>query len=172
MPFWRAHGAAAAGCVLGACMCSAMQGFALCKGNLYGARAAHRARCLERPLQTCAPSACMAGQSNKLAWEIGSPLQAPPWHGQFPVMLASIHHRNDRGIEPRLRLLLTRPAVYTDCVLRGRFVKFQCVHALSVFIEDNQGGGETTRVLKVALLGQPAEKMDVAAIKKAGEEEA
>ena len=59
-----------------------------------------------------------------------------------------------------------------DSALRGRFVKFQCVHALSVFIEDNQGGGETTRVQKVALLGQPAEKMDVAAIKKAGEEEA
>ena len=58
------------------------------------------------------------------------------------------------------------------CDLRGRFVKFQCVHALSVFIEDNQGGGETTRVQKIALLGQPAEKMDVAAIKKAGEEEA
>ncbi|KAK9821423.1 hypothetical protein WJX81_003107 [Elliptochloris bilobata] len=52
-----------------------------------------------------------------------------------------------------------------------RFVKFQNVTTLSVFIEDNRGGEDTTRVQKISLLGQPAEKMDVAAIKKVGEEE-
>jgi len=54
---------------------------------------------------------------------------------------------------------------------RRRFVKFQNVTTLSVFIEDNQGEEDSTRLRKLALLGQPAEKMDVAAIKKAGEEE-
>jgi hypothetical protein len=38
--------------------------------------------------------------------------------------------------------------------LRLKFVKFQNVTQLSVFIESNQGGEETTKVTKVTLMGQ------------------
>lgn len=37
---------------------------------------------------------------------------------------------------------------------RLKFVKFQNVTMLSIFIESNQGGEETTKVQKIALLGQ------------------
>ena len=60
--------------------------------------------------------------------------------------------------------------IATHC-LRRRFVKFQGVSKLSIFIEDNQGEAETTRVQKIALFGSAGETMDVKAIKKVGEEE-
>lgn len=51
-----------------------------------------------------------------------------------------------------------------------RFVKFQSVSKLSVFIEDNQGEEETTRVQKIVLYGTSGETMNVRDIKKVGEE--
>lgn len=68
-------------------------------------------------------------------------------------------------------VLPSSPAWLICCLSRRRFVKFQNVTTLSIFIEDNKGEEDTTRVQKISLLGQPAEKMDVAAIKKVGEEE-
>ena len=51
-----------------------------------------------------------------------------------------------------------------------RFVKFQGVSKLSIFIEDNQGEEETTRVQKIVLYGTSGETMNVKDIKKIGEE--
>lgn len=42
-----------------------------------------------------------------------------------------------------------------------------CIHA--VFIADNQGGEDTTRVTKLALMGTAGEVFNVAEIKKQGE---
>ncbi|KAK9806283.1 hypothetical protein WJX72_008448 [[Myrmecia] bisecta] len=52
-----------------------------------------------------------------------------------------------------------------------KFVKFQRVNVLTVFIEDNQGDEDTTRVQKIALFGQGGETMNVNEIKKVGEED-
>lgn len=52
-----------------------------------------------------------------------------------------------------------------------RFVKFQSVNTLSVFVESNQGDAETTIIQKVALQGSMGQTMNVGDIKKAGEEE-
>jgi hypothetical protein len=51
-----------------------------------------------------------------------------------------------------------------------RFVKFQNVTMLSIFLEDNQGEEETTQVQKIILYGSAGETMNVNEIKKAGEE--
>ena len=40
---------------------------------------------------------------------------------------------------------------------RLKFVKFQGVNTLSIFVESNQGGEETTKVLKIVLYGQTSE---------------
>jgi PITH domain len=47
-----------------------------------------------------------------------------------------------------------------------RYVKFQAVNHLSIFIEDNQGDEEVTRVGKIQLLGAAGQTMNVAEIKK------
>ena len=51
-----------------------------------------------------------------------------------------------------------------------RFVKFQTVNILSIFIEDNQEEEETTQVQKILLYGSGGETMNVNEIKKVGEE--
>lgn len=50
-----------------------------------------------------------------------------------------------------------------------RFVKFQAVNILTLFIEDNQGA-ETTLIHKIAVFGSSGEKMNVNEIKKQQEE--
>lgn len=52
-----------------------------------------------------------------------------------------------------------------------RFVKFQAVSHLTIFIADNQGDEETTRVQRIQLLGMPQDTTDVSKIKKAGEDD-
>ena len=47
-----------------------------------------------------------------------------------------------------------------------RYVKFQTVNHLSIFIEDNQGDEDVTRVGKIQLLGTAGQTMNVAEIKK------
>ncbi|GLI62682.1 hypothetical protein VaNZ11_005358 [Volvox africanus] len=51
-----------------------------------------------------------------------------------------------------------------------KLVKFNNVDVLSIFIEDNQGGEETTKLCKIALFGTTGEVFNVAEIKKVGEE--
>uniref|UniRef100_A0A061S3X8 Pith domain-containing protein n=1 Tax=Tetraselmis sp. GSL018 TaxID=582737 RepID=A0A061S3X8_9CHLO len=50
-----------------------------------------------------------------------------------------------------------------------KFVKFQSVQSLTIFVEDNQGDEETTKVMKLKLMGLSGEKMDVSDIKKIDE---
>lgn len=47
-----------------------------------------------------------------------------------------------------------------------RFVKFQNVNALTIFIESNQGDEDTTKVSKIQILGYSGEVMKVADIMK------
>lgn len=54
--------------------------------------------------------------------------------------------------------------------LQLKFVKFQNVNAVTIFIEDNQEDEETTKVMKLQLMGLSGEKMDVKDIKKVEEQ--
>lgn len=52
-----------------------------------------------------------------------------------------------------------------------RFVKFQSLTSLSIFVANNQGDEENTIIQKIAIFGQSGETMNVADIKKAGDED-
>ncbi len=50
-----------------------------------------------------------------------------------------------------------------------RYVKFQKLTHLTIFIEDNQGDEDVTRVQRIQLLGVAQDTFDVAKIKKVEE---
>lgn len=52
-----------------------------------------------------------------------------------------------------------------------RLVKFNNVNKLSIFIEDNQGEEEVTRIQKLVLYGSGGQTMNMNEIKKVGEEQ-
>ncbi|GMJ11217.1 hypothetical protein like AT3G04780 [Hibiscus trionum] len=47
-----------------------------------------------------------------------------------------------------------------------KYVKFQNVRSLTIFIEDNQSGSEITKVQKIALYGSTVETTDMKGLKK------
>ncbi|ESQ49602.1 hypothetical protein EUTSA_v10021632mg [Eutrema salsugineum] len=47
-----------------------------------------------------------------------------------------------------------------------KYVKFQNVRSLTIFIEDNQSGSELTKVQKIALYGSTVETTDMKGLKK------
>ncbi|XP_010546599.1 PREDICTED: PITH domain-containing protein At3g04780 [Tarenaya hassleriana] len=47
-----------------------------------------------------------------------------------------------------------------------KYVKFQNVRSLTIFIEDNQSGSEVTKVQKIALYGTTVETTDMKGLKK------
>lgn len=47
-----------------------------------------------------------------------------------------------------------------------KFVKFQNVRSLTIFIEDNQSDSEVTKVNKIALFGTTVETTDMKGLKK------
>ncbi|KAJ3042470.1 hypothetical protein HDV00_007241 [Rhizophlyctis rosea] len=51
-----------------------------------------------------------------------------------------------------------------------RFVKYQSVHSLTIFIENNQGDAETTVVKQIILYGTPVETTKMSDFKKIGHE--
>ena len=52
-----------------------------------------------------------------------------------------------------------------------RYVKFQSVTKLSIFIESNQADEETTVLQKIAIFGSSGERMNVADIKDASKQQ-
>ncbi|XP_056166175.1 PITH domain-containing protein At3g04780 isoform X2 [Syzygium oleosum] len=62
-------------------------------------------------------------------------------------------------------------AVLSEDNLKGKpvvlkYVKFQNVRSLTIFIEDNQSGSEITKVQKIALHGTTVETTDMKGLKK------
>ncbi|OAY79514.1 PITH domain-containing protein At3g04780 [Ananas comosus] len=47
-----------------------------------------------------------------------------------------------------------------------KYVKFQNVHSLTIFIEDNQGGGDISKVQKIALYGTTVDTTNMKDLKK------
>ncbi|KAL2841276.1 PITH domain-containing protein [Aspergillus pseudoustus] len=52
-----------------------------------------------------------------------------------------------------------------------RFVKFQSVFSLNIFIVDNEGGSEKTRVDRVRIFGEAGEKREMGKLEKIGDEQ-
>ncbi|XP_065852173.1 PITH domain-containing protein At3g04780 [Euphorbia lathyris] len=62
-------------------------------------------------------------------------------------------------------------AIFTPDTLQGKpivlkYVKFQNVRSLTIFIEDNQSGSDITKVQKIALFGTTVETTDMKGLKK------
>jgi hypothetical protein len=51
-----------------------------------------------------------------------------------------------------------------------KFVKFQNVRSLTVFIEDNQGSSDCTQVQKLAIIGSTVETTNMSELKKINNE--
>jgi hypothetical protein len=77
-------------------------------------------------------------------------------------------------VQPAQELQLSAAQLAAGEPLPLRMVKFNAVNLLTVFIESNQGGEETTRVSKLVLVGTTDESMkfNVADIKKVDEKTA
>lgn len=52
-----------------------------------------------------------------------------------------------------------------------KYVKFQSVRSLTLFVEDNQGGGEVTQLQKLAIVGSTVETTNMKDLKKISENE-
>ena len=50
-----------------------------------------------------------------------------------------------------------------------KLAKFSAVHSVTVFVHSNQGGGDRTRVSKIALFGAPVETTKMSELKKVEE---
>ncbi|TPX63298.1 hypothetical protein SpCBS45565_g06742 [Spizellomyces sp. 'palustris'] len=60
----------------------------------------------------------------------------------------------------------------TGAVIPLRFVKYQSVHNLNIFVQDNLGGEETTVINQLILYGTPVETTKMGDLKKVGHEHA
>ncbi|PNH10353.1 hypothetical protein TSOC_002935 [Tetrabaena socialis] len=77
---------------------------------------------------------------------------------------------SDTSSVPCAQELELTPAQLKGDPIPLKLVKFSNVDSLSVFVESNQGGEETTKLCKIALFGSSGEVFNVAEIKKQGEE--
>jgi len=50
-----------------------------------------------------------------------------------------------------------------------KYVKFQNVRSLTLFVEDNQGGGEVTQLQKLSIIGSTVETTNMSELKKVNE---
>lgn len=53
-----------------------------------------------------------------------------------------------------------------------RFVKFQNINSLVIFVESGDGEGEKTRIDRVRLIGDTGEKRDLGKLEKIGDDSA
>lgn len=65
-------------------------------------------------------------------------------------------------------LTLTANDFKQGAVIPLRFVKYQSVHSIQIFVVDNQGGGDVTALKSLALYGSPVETTKMGDLKKMG----
>ncbi|ORZ33908.1 galactose-binding domain-like protein [Catenaria anguillulae PL171] len=70
------------------------------------------------------------------------------------------------SVEPTQVLELTEEDFAEDKATALRFVKFQTVNSLTIFIEDNQGGDEVTVLKGLRFIGVGQDTTDMSALKK------
>mmetsp|Transcript_8990 Transcript_8990/g.25838 ORF Transcript_8990/g.25838 Transcript_8990/m.25838 type:complete len:173 (+) Transcript_8990:281-799(+) len=88
-----------------------------------------------------------------------------------PLKVKVFVNRHSMGFDQASGEPATQEFELTEKQLEGepvplRFVKFQAVHAVTIFIENNQEEEETTKLAKLQFMGVSGEKMNVSEIKK------
>lgn len=76
---------------------------------------------------------------------------------------------DDAGsLEPAHEAELTEAQVSGKEALQLRFVRFQAVTSISIFVKDNQEGGDITRIDKIELIGSEVNHTDVGKLDRGG----
>ncbi|KAK4058505.1 hypothetical protein OIO90_000667 [Microbotryomycetes sp. JL221] len=75
------------------------------------------------------------------------------------------------SLEPAQEIVLTEEQAKGAEAVQLRFVRFQNVNTLSIFVADNQGEEETTRIDRLDLLGAHIQGTDMSALKKQEDDE-
>lgn len=70
---------------------------------------------------------------------------------------------------PSAQDIVFTPETLTGTPIPLKIVKFQSVNVLTLFVEDNQKGTDTSKITKIVLYGSAGESMKVSEIKKQGE---
>ncbi|TPX59706.1 hypothetical protein PhCBS80983_g02321 [Powellomyces hirtus] len=74
------------------------------------------------------------------------------------------------SVDPTETIELTQKDYETGAVIPLRFVKYQSVHNVNIFVEDNLGGDEVTAIKQLILYGTPVETTKMGDLKKAEHE--
>eukprot|EP00884_Botryococcus_braunii_P008134 jgi/Botrbrau1/17321/Bobra.0015s0069.1 len=91
--------------------------------------------------------------------------------GQAPRKVKLFTNRPSLGFNEATSFPAVQEFTLSEADLEGKplqlkFVKFQNVTTLTIFIEDNQGDEETTKIQKIVVSGTAGETFNVAEIKK------
>lgn len=101
-------------------------------------------------------------------------LKGPTEGANGPLLVKLFVNRPHFGFSDVGSVPCAQEFVMTNAQLAGesvslKFVKFQSVTQLTIFVETNQGGEPTTQVSKLQIFGISGEKFDVKDIKKQDE---
>jgi hypothetical protein len=75
------------------------------------------------------------------------------------------------SLEPAQEVILTEAQAKGEEAIQLRFVRFQSVTALSIFVLDNQDGGDVTRIDKIELIGVGVDTSDMKTFAKVEHED-
>lgn len=97
-------------------------------------------------------------------------IKGPPEEG--PKVIKLYANRNNMGFSntgdypPSDVITMSESGLKEGLPIALKFVKFQGVRSVTVFVESNQGGGGTTRISKLAFLGCTVETTNMSEFKK------
>ncbi|KAJ3181801.1 hypothetical protein HDU87_000819 [Geranomyces variabilis] len=74
------------------------------------------------------------------------------------------------SVEPIETIELTEKDYDSGAIIPLRFVKYQSVHNVNIFVKDNIGGGEVTAIKQLIFYGTPVETTKMSDLKKAEHE--
>ena len=103
---------------------------------------------------------------------------------EIPIRPKTIHLYSNRanvlgfdeaeGLQPTQSITL-KPADWDEktgtAKVELRFVKFQNIHSLVLFVIDGDGEGETVRIDRIRIIGESGEKRDPGKLEKVGDHE-
>ncbi|XP_071788601.1 thioredoxin-like protein 1 [Asterias amurensis] len=69
-------------------------------------------------------------------------------------------------MQPIQELVLTKDEVVDDVAIPLRFVKYQNVSSVTLFVKDNQGGGDVTQINQLAFIGMPVNTTNMGEFKR------
>lgn len=79
------------------------------------------------------------------------------------------YNKDHRRLMYRVALTLTKEQLSADAeAIALRYVKFQSVHSLAIFVSDNQANSEVTSLSSVRVYGTPVATTNVDELKKVG----